>query len=182
MAHIHHKGVPVSTSGQLPAIGSAAPDFLLTKTDLSDVKLKDFAGKIKVLNITPSLDTGTCATSAKKFNEQVASHHEVVVLNVSDDLPFAAKRFCDENHIDKVITLSAPPTVCATSTDRWPEFFPELLSLSTRTTKLSTPSRFPTAATNPTMPPSGKRWPNPQLSARLGIGRGPKRRAPFLSY
>ena len=106
MAHIHHKGVAVSTSGQLPAVGSAAPDFLLTKTDLSDVKLKDFAGKIKVLNVTPSLDTGTCATSAKKFNEQVASHHEVVVLNVSDDLPFATKRFCDENHIDKVLTLS----------------------------------------------------------------------------
>ena len=106
MAHITHKGAPVETVGTLPAFGSKAPDFLLTRTDLTNVSLKDFEGKIKVLNITPSLDTGTCATSAKKFNEQVAGHADVVVLNVSCDLPFAARRFCEANQIDKVITLS----------------------------------------------------------------------------
>lgn len=106
MAKITHKGNPVETVGHLPAVGTKAPDFLLTKTDLTDVSLKDFEGKIKVLNITPSLDTGTCATSAQKFNAQVAAHPGVVVLNVSCDLPFAAKRFCEANKIDQVITLS----------------------------------------------------------------------------
>src|SRR5579872_6166516 len=83
MAKFLHKGTPVESVGDLPAVGAKAPDFLLTKTDLSDVTLKDFAGKIKVLSINPSLDTGTCAMSAKKFNEQAAGHSEVVVLNVS---------------------------------------------------------------------------------------------------
>jgi len=106
MAHFLHKGVPVESVGNLPAVGSKAPDFLLTKPDLSDVSLKDFAGKIKVLNITPSLDTGTCAMSAKKFNAQVGGRTDVVVLNVSADLPFAARRFCSENNIDHVVTLS----------------------------------------------------------------------------
>jgi thiol peroxidase len=106
MAHIHHKGVPVETVGTLPAVGVLAPDFVLTKTDLSDVSLKDFAGRIKVLSINPSLDTGTCATSAKKFNEQVAGKANVVVLNVSCDLPFAARRFCEANGLDNVVALS----------------------------------------------------------------------------
>jgi thiol peroxidase len=106
MAKFLHKGTPVESVGNLPAVGSKAPDFLLTKTDLSDVTLKDFAGKIKVLSINPSLDTGTCAMSAKKFNEQAAGHTDVVVLNVSADLPFAARRFCEANNIGNVITLS----------------------------------------------------------------------------
>lgn len=106
MAHIHHKGIPVETSGNLPSVGAPAPDFLLTTTALVDVSLKDFEGKIKILNVTPSLDTGTCATSAMKFNQQVASHPDVVVLNVSCDLPFAARRFCEANKIDRVQTLS----------------------------------------------------------------------------
>jgi len=106
MAKIMFKGNPVETVGTLPAVGSKAPDFLLTKTDLADVSLKDFEGKIKVLNINPSLDTGTCAMSAEKFNAQVAAHPNVVVLNISADLPFAAKRFCEAHKIDQVITLS----------------------------------------------------------------------------
>jgi len=106
MAKFTHKGIPVESVGFLPAVGTKAPDFLLTKTDLSDVSLKDFAGKIKVLSINPSLDTGTCATSAKKFNDQVSAHPDVVVLNVSADLPFAARRFCEANSIQNVVTLS----------------------------------------------------------------------------
>jgi len=106
MAKITHKGNPVETVGTLPSVGTKAPDFLLTKTDLTDVSLKDFAGKTKVLNINPSLDTGTCSTSAQKFNAQVKAHPGVVILNVSCDLPFAAKRFCEANHVDSVITLS----------------------------------------------------------------------------
>lgn len=106
MARFLHKGQPVESVGNLPSVGSKAPDFLLTKTDLSDVSLKDFAGKVKILNITPSLDTGTCALSAKTFNARAGSRPDVVVLNVSADLPFAAKRFCAENNIDHVVTLS----------------------------------------------------------------------------
>ena len=106
MAKFLHKGNPVESVGFLPAVGSKAPDFLLTKTDLSDVSLKDFEGKVKVLNINPSLDTGTCSTSAQKFNAQVKAHPGVVVLNVSADLPFAAKRFCEAHSIDSVVTLS----------------------------------------------------------------------------
>jgi len=106
MAKFLHKGIPVESVGELPSVGSKAPDFLLTKTDLTDVTLKDFEGKIKVLSINPSLDTGTCATSAKKFNEQAAGRSDVVVLNVSADLPFAARRFCETNNIGNVIALS----------------------------------------------------------------------------
>jgi len=106
MASITLKGNPVTTVGNLPAVGTKAPDFVLTKTDLTDVGLKDFAGKKKVLNIVPSLDTGTCATSARKFNEQVKTRSDVVVLNISADLPFAAKRFCEANGIENVVPLS----------------------------------------------------------------------------
>lgn len=106
MAKFLHKGMPVESVGFLPAVGSKAPDFLLTKTDLTDVSLKDFEGKITVLSINPSLDTGTCATSARKFNEQAAGRTDVVVLNVSADLPFAARRFCQDNNITNVVTLS----------------------------------------------------------------------------
>ena len=106
MALITFKGNPIHTSGALPAQGAAAPDFKLTKTDLSDVSLKDFAGQKKILNVTPSLDTGVCATSAKKFNEAVAKLSGVVLLNVSADLPFAAGRFCESNGLKNVVALS----------------------------------------------------------------------------
>ena len=106
MATITFKGTPIQTSGKLPAPGAAAPDFKLTKTDLSEVGLKDFPGKKKILNITPSLDTGVCATSAKKFNEAVSRLGDVVLLNVSADLPFAAGRFCESNSLKNVVALS----------------------------------------------------------------------------
>jgi len=106
MASITLKGNPITTSGALPAVGTPAPAFRLTKSDLSDVGLGDFEGKKKVLNIVPSLDTATCALSAKKFNEKAQGRSDVVVLNVSADLPFAAKRFCETNNVGNVITLS----------------------------------------------------------------------------
>ena len=106
MATITFKGNPIQTSGALPATGAQAPDFKLTKTDLSDVGLKDFAGKKKILNITPSLDTGVCATSAKKFNEAAAKLGEVALLNISADLPFAAGRFCESNSLKNIVALS----------------------------------------------------------------------------
>ena len=107
MAEIKFRGNPVHTAGSLPAVGSKAPDFKLTKADLSDVSLKDFAGKTVILNIFPSIDTGVCATSVKKFNEQAAGLPNAVVVGVSRDLPFAHKRFCGAEGIDKVQTGSA---------------------------------------------------------------------------
>jgi len=107
MAQVTLKGNPVNTSGQLPAMGSTAPDFTLVKNDMSEVKLENYAGKKKVLNIFPSIDTPTCATSVRKFNEGAASTEGAVVLCVSKDLPFAQKRFCGSEGIDKVETLSA---------------------------------------------------------------------------
>ena len=106
MATITFKGNPIQTSGHLPDKGAFAPDFKLAKTDLSDVSLKDFAGKKKILNVVPSLDTGVCATSAKKFNEAVSALGSVVLLNVSADLPFAAGRFCESNGLKNVVALS----------------------------------------------------------------------------
>ena len=106
MASITFKGTPVQTVGNLPAKGSKAPDFTLTKTDLSDVSLKEFAGKKKILNIVPSLDTGTCAASAKRFEKEAGSLANTVVLTISKDLPFASKRFCGSEGIENVITLS----------------------------------------------------------------------------
>ena len=106
MATITFKGNPIQTSGKLPDTGAAAPDFKLAKTDLSDVSLKDFAGKKKILNITPSLDTGVCATSAKKFNEAVSKLGDVALLNISADLPFAAGRFCESNGLKNIVALS----------------------------------------------------------------------------
>lgn len=106
MATITFKGNPIQTSGNLLAKGAAAPDFKLAKTDLSDVGLKDFPGKKKILNIVPSLDTGVCATSAKKFNESVSNLGDVALLNISADLPFAAGRFCESNNLRNVVALS----------------------------------------------------------------------------
>ena len=92
--------------GTLPAVGSAAPSFRLTANDMSDKTLNDFTGKNIILNIFPSIDTGTCATSTRKFNQYLASLQNTVVLCISKDLPFAQKRFCGTEGIDKAITLS----------------------------------------------------------------------------
>jgi len=106
MASITLKGNPIHTSGELPAIGTTAPDFTLVDTQLKELSLGAFRGKRKILNIVPSLDTEVCATSTRKFNEQAAALHNTVVLVISADLPFAAKRFCTTEGITHVITLS----------------------------------------------------------------------------
>lgn len=106
MANVTLKGTPIHTNGELPARGSKAIDFRLTKADLSDVGLSDFAGKKKILNIVPSLDTSVCATSTRTFNEEIKALGDTVVLTISNDLPFAQKRFCEANNIDEVVTLS----------------------------------------------------------------------------
>lgn len=106
MAEITLRGNPIHTSGNLPAVGSMAPDFKLTKGDLSDVSLADFAGKKKVLSIVPSLDTGVCATSLRTFNQRAAGLDGVVILNVSRDLPFAQRRFCAAEGIEDAVTVS----------------------------------------------------------------------------
>jgi len=106
MATITFKGNPVQTSGELPAQGKKAPDFVLTTESLEDVGLNAYAGKKKILNIVPSLDTGVCAASARRFDKEVASLDNVVCLTVSDDLPFASSRFCKAEGVSNVITLS----------------------------------------------------------------------------
>ena len=106
MATVTVGGKPANTSGNLPVVGSKAPDFLLTNGDLNDVSLKDFQGKKKILNIVTSLDTGVCATSAKKFEAAVSKLDNTVVLTISCDLPFAQSRFCKSENISNVITLS----------------------------------------------------------------------------
>ncbi len=100
------RGNPVHVGGSFPATGSAAPDFSLVGADLADKKLADFAGKRKVLNIVPSLDTPTCATSTRKFNEKAGSMANTVVLVISADLPFAMSRFCATEGLKNVVTLS----------------------------------------------------------------------------
>jgi thiol peroxidase len=105
MTTITLKGNAIQTVGELPKTGSKAADFSLLKQDLSRVSLKDFPGK-KVLNIFPSIDTAVCATSVRKFNE-LASKRGVTVLCISEDLPFALKRFCGAEGLDKVVPLSA---------------------------------------------------------------------------
>ncbi len=94
MAQTALQGNPVQLSGDLPAVGSSAPDFSLTAGDLSDVSLATYAGKKKLLNIVPSLDTGVCAASTKKFNDMMAGRADAVALVISADLPFASGRFC----------------------------------------------------------------------------------------
>ena len=106
MAEITLKGNKIHTYGTLPAVGSKAPDFLLTKTDLADVSLKDFAGKRIVLNIFPSIDTGVCAASVRRFNEEVQKLQDTVVLCASIDLPFAHSRFCGAEGLESVISVS----------------------------------------------------------------------------
>ena len=106
MAQTALQGNPVQLSGELPAVGSSAPDFSLTAGDLSDVSLASYAGKKKLLNIVPSLDTGVCAASTKKFNEMMAGRADAVALVISADLPFASGRFCGAEGITNVINLS----------------------------------------------------------------------------
>jgi thiol peroxidase len=106
MAKTAFKGSPVQLSGDLPRPGETAPDFTLTRADLSDVSLKDYAGKTVVLNIFPSIDTPVCANSVRKFNAEIGDHDNAVVLCISADLPFAQARFCGAEGLDHVVTAS----------------------------------------------------------------------------
>jgi thiol peroxidase len=106
MAQVTLNGTPFNTNGELPAVGGTAPDFHLVDGDLNDVSLADFAGKKKLVSIVPSLDTPTCATSTKVFNERLGGRDDVVVLVVSADLPFAQGRFCQVEGTADVKTLS----------------------------------------------------------------------------
>ena len=106
MAEITFKGAPVRTVGDLPARGGLAPDFTLATGDLEDVDLGRFAGKRKILNIVPSLDTSVCAASARAFNQRAGAMANTVVLNISADLPFAQSRFCEAEGLEHVKNLS----------------------------------------------------------------------------
>ena len=106
MASITLGGNPVHTNGELPTVGSKATDFNLVKTDLGSASLADFAGSKVVLNIFPSVDTGTCAASVRKFNEKASALANTKVLCISRDLPFAQKRFCGAEGLENVINLS----------------------------------------------------------------------------
>ncbi len=113
MASITLQGKPFHTVGDLPKVGSQAPDFTLTKMDLADINLKSFQGKKIILSIFPSVDTGTCANAERHFNERANQLHNTVALCVSADLPFAQKRFCAAEGLENIIPAS---------TFRHPEF------------------------------------------------------------
>lgn len=106
MTQITLEGKPLQTVGQLPAVGSQAPDFRLTGTDLADKSNQDYAGQKLVLNIFPSIDTSVCAASVRRFNQEAATMDNTVVLCISADLPFAHQRFCETEGLDRVIPLS----------------------------------------------------------------------------
>lgn len=106
MASITLGGNPVNTSGELPKVGSKLADFKLVKNDLSVATLADFAGSRLVLNIFPSIDTGTCATSVRTFNATASTLENTKVLCISRDLPFAQKRFCGAEGLENVVNLS----------------------------------------------------------------------------
>ncbi len=106
MAKITLRGNPINTSGSLPEKGSKAPAFSLVKSDLSTLTLDELAGKKVILNISPSLDTGICATAVRKFNVLAAGSENTVVLAITKDLPFAHGRFCSTEGINNVVTLS----------------------------------------------------------------------------
>lgn len=101
------RGETVDVKGNLPQVGDKAPDFVLTANDLSEVTLSDFVGQNLVLNIFPSVDTPTCARSTRRFNEELANLENTAVLCVSADLPFAQKRFCGAEGLDRVVTASS---------------------------------------------------------------------------
>jgi thiol peroxidase len=107
MSTITLKGNPVHTIGEPPKAGGQAPEFSLVKSDLSEAHLSNYKGKRKVLNVFPSIDTPTCATSVRKFNEKAAALRNTVVLNISADLPFAQARFCAAEGIANVEVLSS---------------------------------------------------------------------------
>ena len=106
MAEVTLGGNPVNTSGDLPTVGAAAPGYSLVGADLGEFDAGEFAGKNVILNIFPSIDTPTCATSVRQFNERAAGLDETVVLCVSADLPFAQGRFCGAEGIENVRTAS----------------------------------------------------------------------------
>lgn len=106
MSQITLKGNTINTSGELPAVGDAAPEFKLTAKDLTDKELKDFLGKKLVLNIFPSIDTAVCAMSVRRFNAEASNLQNTSVLCISRDLPFAQSRFCGAEGLDNVIMLS----------------------------------------------------------------------------
>ena len=107
MAKITFHDNPVNTVGDLPATGTVAADFSLVKGDLSELSLSDLKGKNVILNIFPSIDTGVCATSVRKFNKEASSLNNTIVLCISADLPFASGRFCGAEGLKDVVTLSA---------------------------------------------------------------------------
>ncbi|MBM7341206.1 thiol peroxidase [Pantoea coffeiphila] len=103
---VHFQGNPVSVDGQIPGPGQSAKPFTLVAKDLADVFLSQYAGKRKVLNIFPSIDTGVCAASVRKFNQLANDLDNTVVLCISADLPFAQSRFCGSDGLSNVVTLS----------------------------------------------------------------------------
>jgi len=107
MSQVTFQGNPIRVDGVVPAVGSSAPAFSLVGKELNEVTLANFVGKRKVLNIFPSIDTGVCATSVRRFNALAASLNNTVVLCISADLPFAQNRFCGAENLDNVITLSS---------------------------------------------------------------------------
>lgn len=106
MAKITLAGTPINTIGELPKIGEIAKDFVLVSSDLSEKKLSEYRGKKVILNLFPSIDTGICSSSARKFNEEASFLKDTVVINISKDLPFALSRFCAAEGLDNVISLS----------------------------------------------------------------------------
>lgn len=107
MAQVTFKGSAVTTSGNLPAVGSKAPDFRLVASDLSEKSLESFAGKKKILTINPSYDTGVCQKAARTFNQRMSERSDVVVLLVSADLPFAQSRFCEAEGLKNSVAVSS---------------------------------------------------------------------------
>lgn len=106
MATVTLKGNAINTKGNLPAVGNKAPDFKLTATDLSEKSLNDFKGHKLVLNVFPSIDTGTCAQSVRTFNQKASALKNTKVLCISKDLPFAMARFCGAEGLENVVSLS----------------------------------------------------------------------------
>lgn len=106
MSQITFKGKPITTYGHLPESGERAPHFELIKSDLSTATLQDFKGKRVIMNIFPSIDTSVCATSVRNFNEKAAGLKNTAVLCISRDLPFAQKRFVDDENLENVVNLS----------------------------------------------------------------------------
>jgi thiol peroxidase len=106
MAQITLKGKPIHTTRNAPDLHTKAPEFTLVDKDLKDRHLSDFHGKKKIIATVPSLDTGTCSTMTKRFNEAAKKHPNLIILTVSCDLPFAQKRFCEAENVHNVLTLS----------------------------------------------------------------------------